>query len=348
MKASCLNWVPLLAILPAFAQDRPAADRRISLDVVVTDKSGRTVAGLQQSDFTLLDNKRPVKISSFRGVEKGDKSEPPVETIILLDGVNSTAENVAVQQGEVQAFLKKNGADLGPGALVLFSFDGAAVANASTSAGAKALMDALNQGRNGQIVTGVQAEAYGIDGFQQLSLYTLDRLADFEAARPARKLLIWISPGWPLLAGTDNGALNPKHQQDLFATIVSLSEKLRRARIALYNVDPEGLADANDFGTSAYGQFVPGVKKPGQVQMGNLGLQVLATQSGGLVLNSSNDVAGEIATCIADANAYYALTFDGAPGDGPNEYHSLEIKIGRSGLKARTDTGYYAQPGKRQ
>jgi hypothetical protein len=31
-------------------------------------------------------------------------------------------------------------------------------------------------------------------------------------------------------------------------------------------------------------------------------------------------------------------------GDGPNEYHALEIKLGKPGLTARTRTGYYAQP----
>lgn len=32
-------------------------DRRIPLNVVVTDKSGKPVAGLQQQDFTALDDK---------------------------------------------------------------------------------------------------------------------------------------------------------------------------------------------------------------------------------------------------------------------------------------------------
>lgn len=81
-----------------------------------------------------------------------------------------------------------------------------------------------------------------------------------------------------------------------------------------------------------------------QVQIGNLALQVLAFQSEGLVLNSSNDGAGEIATCAADANAFYVLSFDGLAGDGPNEYHGLEIKIAEPGLEARTRSGYYTQP----
>ena len=52
----------------------------------------------------------------------------------------------------------------------------------------------------------------------------------------------------------------------------------------------------------------------------------------------------QIASAVADANSFYVLTFEGLVGDGPNEYHSLEIKLDKPGLKVRTRTGYYAQP----
>jgi hypothetical protein len=78
--------------------------------------------------------------------------------------------------------------------------------------------------------------------------------------------------------------------------------------------------------------------------MGDVALQVLAAQSGGRVLNSSNDVAGEILACIADANASYILSFGSLAGNGPDEYHALDIKIDKPGLAARTRSGYYAQP----
>ena len=46
---------------------------------------------------------------------------------------------------------------------------------------------------------------------------------------------------------------------------------------------------------------------------------------------------------MADAKAFYLLSFDGLPGDGPDEYHALEVKIDKPGVKARTRYGYYAQ-----
>jgi len=108
------------------------------------------------------------------------------------------------------------------------------------------------------------------------------------------------------------------------------------------------LADLNQkqlgLRTIGKSQFLKPVKKAEQADNGDLALQVLATQSGGRVLNSSNDLAGEIATCVADANGYYVLSFEGLAGDGPNEYHALEIKIDKPGLTARTRSGYFAQP----
>jgi VWFA-related protein len=134
-----------------------------------------------------------------------------------------------------------------------------------------------------------------------------------------------------------------RQRQWFFTSILALSDGLRRARITLYSIDPLGTADALSLRTD-YKQFLKPVKKAGQADLGDLALQVLASQSGGLVLNSSNDLAGEIATCAADSNSYYVLSFEGLPGDGPNEYHALDIKLDKPGLTARTRSGYYAQP----
>jgi VWFA-related protein len=124
--------------------------------------------------------------------------------------------------------------------------------------------------------------------------------------------------------------------------VVQLSDELRAARITLYNVDPLGM-DESLGRTFYYQSFLKGLSSAKQAQNGNLGLQVLAAQSGGTVLTSSNDIAKLVASCVTDATAYYTLSFDSPPADHPNEYHSLQVKIDKPGLTARTRTGYYAQ-----
>jgi hypothetical protein len=69
------------------------ADGQIKLDVLVTDDSGRPVAGLEQKDFALLDNKNPRPLLSFRavdGVVGAGPGEPPVEVILLVDVTNTS------------------------------------------------------------------------------------------------------------------------------------------------------------------------------------------------------------------------------------------------------------------
>jgi VWFA-related protein len=97
-------------------------------------------------------------------------------------------------------------------------------------------------------------------------------------------------------------------------------------------------------GAFYYTEFLKGVDTPSKVQGANLGLQVLAAQSGGQVLNRSNDLGDSVASCLADAKLYYTLTFDSAAARHADEYHSLQVKIDKPRLTARTRTGYYAQP----
>jgi VWFA-related protein len=174
-------------------------------------------------------------------------------------------------------------------------------------------------------------------------LNMLNSLAAREASKPGRKLVVWISPGWPILSGP-RMTLSSRDSQMIFNSIVGASTALRQARITLYSVDPLGMADSGGLRTTYYQVFLQGVTKPSQVQIGNLALQVIATQSGGLALYGSNDIVGGLDRCIADANAFYVMTMEAAPADRPNEYHSLEVKVKTPGLTARTRTGYYAQP----
>ncbi|MGB6944107.1 MAG: VWA domain-containing protein [Bryobacteraceae bacterium] len=319
------------------------AQAPITLDVVVTNKSGKPVPGLQQQDFTLLDNKQPQKILSFQAVQGPASADPPVEVIFIVDEVNTTFTNVSFERAQIEKYLRAAGGELPhPAALAILTDSGLTMGNVTTQDG-NALASQLDQTQAGlRSITRSQG-IYGADDRIGVSLNALEQLTTLETPKPGRKLVIWLSPGWPMLTDPRN-ELSSKAQQNVFHQIVALSDSLQKARITLYSVDPLGTADAGGFRTSYYEDFVKGVKKARQAQIGNLALQVLATQSGGRVLISNNDVAGEIASVVADANAFYVITFDSLVGDGPDEYHALDIKMDKPGLKALTRTGYYAQP----
>jgi len=329
-------------VLLAFWPMLGLAQQAMTLDVVVTEKSGTPVLDLRQKDFTLLDNKQPQPILSFRA--PAANSDAPTEIIVLLDEVNTAYHDVASETIQAEKFLNQYHGKL-PVPMSLAFFTDKGVTGAADSKGptqdAETLLAELHANRTPLRVIGRSEGVYGASDRVDLSLRTLGQLAAYEQTRPGRKMLLWISPGWPLLSGPRQD-LSEKNQQSIFNTIVGLSDSLRKARMILYSIDPLGTGDGL-LRTSYWQEFAKGVKKPGQVQIGNLALQVLADQSGGLVLNSSNDVAGELERCVADANAFYQLTFNTQPGDGPNDYHSIEIKADRPKLTVRTRSGYYAQ-----
>ena len=332
-----------LSVLAGYAQEPAPSSRQITLDVVVTDKSGKPVAGLQQSDFKLLDNKQPQNILSFEAFQGAAAASEPVEIVIVSDEVNTAFSRVSYARTQLGKFLEENGGELPrPVSLAFLTDAGIKLSNVDTRDG-KALLAQLDQNKPGLRTITRDQGVYGAFDRVGLSINALRQLAGYERPRPGRKLVIFISPGWPLLTGPREN-LTSKEEKNIFDQIVGISDELRTAGITLYCVDPLGTSDAGGFETFYYEEFVKGVKKPGQAQMGNLALQVFATQSGGEVFNSSNDIAGEVAKAVTDANAFYALTFESLLGDGPDEFHALDIKLDRAGLKARTRTGYYAQP----
>ncbi len=334
--------LPLLCAAAALSQEQsnPPGTDKIYLDVVVTPKSGPPVSGLQQQDFTILDNKVPRPITSFRALG-GD--EVPVEIVVVIDAVNTAYQNVGYERQEISKFLRANGGHLAhPTTLAILTDTGIKQLQDGFSSDGNALSTTLSQETVGLRSIGRSAAYWGaVDRFQ-ISLGALQQLVRQEAPRPGRKIILWVSPGWPLLSGPEV-QLGSKEQQGIFENIVIFSTLMRQARITLYSVDPLG---SRDFGprTFYYGTFVKGVSNANQVNLGDLGLQVLAVQSGGLALSVNNDVAKLLQECVADTGAYYEISFSPPAETKRDEYHHLEIKMANSALLARTRQGYYAQP----
>lgn len=311
----------------------------VALDVVVTPKhGGPAVPGLAARDFTVLDNGKPQKIASFTAL---GGNTAPVEVIFVIDAVDAYYSTVAFERGQIDHFLHANGGRLQyPTMIAVFNDRGTEVQNGFTKNGniAGKLLDqyavALRSIRRS---TGI----YGAGERLDLAIKTMLQLSEYGERLPGHKLLIWVSPGWPMLSGPGIN-LTRKQQDGIFREIVGLSNELRRSDITVYSIDPLGMADAGGLRTFYYQNFVNGVQKPSQAEFGDLGLQVLATQTGGQVLNSSNDLAALINKAMADTAAYYHLTFEPEPGE-PNEYHKLEVKAAKPGLVARTRTGYYSR-----
>jgi VWFA-related protein len=359
---------------------------RLTLDVVVTDAAGNPVRGLQSEDFTVLDNKKPPSLVSFHAATPATtRIDTSVEILLVVDAINTSYANVTIAEDQIKAFLRRNRGHLAWPVSIAFVSDaeprmkdGRASDPGSTMAlqRREAFVHRIPPSQDGTLL--IKAldmsgpslhrilEAQGKQGQSErvrLSLVALSFIATAEAAKPGRKILIYISPGWPLMAES-----NTKTQEQLFDSVLYFSDALRDARITLYNINPEGvgvgpqltlgISDPGvikqgsmigmprpqaDVGPVYYESFYKGASTAKQANINDLALQVLAFQSGGLVIAGNNDIEKQIARCAADANAFYVLSYDFPASKSLDEYHDLEVKIAKPGLVARSRTGFYVR-----
>ena len=322
---------------------------RIYLDVVVSPVSGSPVAGLQQQDFTILDNNVSQTIASFEAV---DGRQATTEVVLVLDAVNIESREALIEHQEISKFLKADGGRLSyPTAVAIltdkglqfqedFSQDG----NAISTALGHYTIPLRSMDRDAD--RGATAQRFRIS-FQEFA-----ELVAREHDRPGRKLILCVSPGWPPLFGLKN-LRDVSLREQVFGNIVELSTQLREGQITVYSIDPSAIGDiaagltdppTNHLRPSNPKVYMVETSKPSDVRMEDLTLAVIAAQSGGLMLNPGNDLTAELQKCIADAGVYYEISFDPAIGDQPNEYHHLAIQVAKPGLIARTRQGYYSKP----
>ena len=315
-------------------------ERRITLDIEVADSTGNAVRGLSQNDFVLLDKGDPKPLASFQEID-GRNAQPPVEVILLLDDMNATFEDVGIMRQGIDAFLRQDGGRLPlPVSIVLLTDTGIKL-NQPSSNGLELARDFSKLQTPIRVLDSTQGIGGAIDRMQR-SLHALQMLCTYEASRPGRKLLLWMGPGWPLLAGAKASAPSAENARRYYSSIVDTTTQLRRAHITLYSVAPLNLAHDNGQFTFLYQSFLKGVTTPAQADSPNLAVQVLAVHSGGLVLNKSGDLPSQIRRCLADGSSFYEVTFDAASGDEVGVYRSTDVTVDRPGATARTNTAYYA------
>ncbi len=316
----------------------------IRLDVVVHDEKGNPLSGLPASDFALFENEKPDKVLSFREFYGAAKiAEPSVEVILFVDTTSLNSQQVVILQREVNKFLRQNGGRLAHPVSIYWlttsglwvppqpqpSLDGGALAAALEHTG-KLKSIWKPRGLDPTPLVFRPLEAFGF-------------IAAAERQKPDRKLLVWVGLDSTLPIST----LPIKEEVKLFGTIVWFSTLLREARIALYSLSVGATEERGiDYSQApdTYESRVKGVSEARRVRLIDVDRKVLALQSGGRVLEPSIDLATQIDGCVADASAWYVLRFDPQPADRPDEYHDLKVVIGKAGLTASTNTGFYDQP----
>lgn len=329
---------PRIPTIASAASPSPEADgRTIRLNVEVADKSGAPVAGLAQGDFTLLDNGATRPIVGFRVISRAAE---PVQAFLVIDAVNARFDTVAYEREQAEKFFRSNGGRLPVPFTVGFLTDKGIEVQQGSSRDGNAQAQAIEANAPGLREVTRAAGFWGADERLEKSIQGIQQVIELAARQPGRKLVLWASPGWPLLSGPRMD-LGTRQEEQIFSDVVAYSTAMREGNVTLYSINPLGPGEPL-VQENYYQSFLKGIAKPSQTDLADLSVQVLAMQSGGQVLNST-DIGKSIERCLRDTESWYELTFEAARPEHANEYHHTEVRVSKPGVAVRTRDGYYAQ-----
>ncbi len=131
-----------------------------------------------------------------------------------------------------------------------------------------------------------------------------------------------------------------------------IADAAARSGVVLYTIDARGLVATSAIGDARVGGGYDITSNPGAreriemraVQSARDGLNALALDTGGLALFDRNDLPGSLRRVLEDSATYYRLGFE--PRDPPRDggFHKITVRVrGRSGLRVRTASGYFAR-----
>ena len=366
-----------LAAVPAAGQESPLPDlfsdvidvRVVNVEVVVTDKKGNRIRGLQASDFELIVDRRPVRIDYFTEIDDGralapsDKgvdnvpsltADEPVGTnyLIFIDDLFAIKQ----RRNRVLTRLERDLVQLEPpDRVAVVANDGRELTLITDWTGSPdQIDDALRQARRRKARGHLYAFGMGADRGDKTRRSVMAAAGAMRsfANAPGRKVMLLLIEGWATVSDSWNfesayAAASAGATLDrLYAPLVNAANLVG---YSLYPIDLPGLR-GRDIPISGFG--TAGAGPPFAGPIGGYAmwrevperrfhdvLRFLAEETGGLpMINSfSNKALGET---VKDTRSYYWLGFE-PPRSEDDRLHDIRIRLpGHEGVRVRARENY--------
>jgi VWFA-related protein len=380
---------PAVQIPPAQVSNAPQSGFvfKVNAELVLTNvvardaKTGELVNGLKQSDFSVFENGKQQRISTF-DFETMEMAAPLNEaTVSGLTAGSSANKSVAVAKPEelrnhrlivmffdltsmqpedlnrsvkaAQEFLrnKMQPADL----VALVSLGNALKMDQDFTADKNALINkvAVYNGTEGQgYAEGATANTNQVE---DATGYTPDE-SEYNDINTDRELFALKAVAKSLEKITEKKSLlyfSGGIQRDGIENQASLRAAINaavRANLAIYSVDTRGLQAVLPLGDASTGSLRGTGAFNGGSLTNNMNanfatqevMGTLSSDTGGKAFFDSNDFAPAFAQVQRDTSAYYSIGFHSSNPARDGRYRKLTIKVNRPGVKLEYRPGYYA------
>jgi VWFA-related protein len=368
--AVSIFFVAILAVAIALPQASPvptfrARTRLVQVHVVVRDKNGPAL-GLNQDDFTLLDNGKPQKISVFavKGAQSSNQTLVPLpagtvsnrvnrngqeaatSTVLLIDRLNTAVENQHYANEKIVKFLETRRSQDRIG---IYAFGNGLHVVQDLTDDPDRLSRAVNslKPQNAKTRTldvpgpfekrevEMSGDGHALDEYKLFTAeervlsikQAFEAIAHHLAQVPGRKSLIWVTGSFPLRIETAH------ETKDFSQDMKEAAQALNDANVALYAVDARGLV---------VGNFANPRKPWGLTMPGLDTMNTLAGLTGGRAYYADNGLDSLIAEAVEDSELIYTLGFYPSQESQDGDWHKLRVSVDRRGVNVRYREAYFA------
>jgi VWFA-related protein len=349
--------------------------RAVVLDVVVTDKHGNVVHGLQSTDFHLVEDKQPQTLNSFheQTFSAADAPKPPqlppnsftnytptgtsgAYTVFLIDTANNRVEDQAYARSELIDFMKT----IPPGNPVAifelestgmhlvqgFSSDPAVLLQAARSKRDELVIPTIGLGQRGYPAQRLRQDALS-QGLKSMGRYL--------AAFPGRKNLIWLSGSIPQAYWDGNFGTPFPDTEDFSSEVADATDSLVLSRVAVYPIDVRGIESYPGANASHSGvppnfstRNLPIPTNPATsfeirrfFEHGDI--SDVANSTGGKAFYNTNDIKRAMVEALDSGSNYYTIAYTPTNNKWDGRFRNIKIEVSRPDLHLEYRHGYFAR-----
>jgi VWFA-related protein len=390
-------WKPSLALAlalaagSAFAQDsqdaQPAYTFQINSDLVLTNvvvrdkKTGQLVRGLTKDDFTILENGKPQRISTFdfdsvdqatplneatingqlgqsifnakTGVARPEELRNHRLIVMFFDLTSMQPEDIERAVDAARNYINKQ---MQPADIVaVVSLDTDLSLDQDFTQNKQLLLRAVNS------YSGASAQGFApgatstTNQVEDATSFTPDE-SEYNDLNTDRELFAIASISKSLASITEKKSMlyfSGGIQRDGIENQASLHSAINsavRANLSIYSVDSRGLEAISPLGDASTGSLRGANGYNGTSLQNNLDanfntqevMATLSSDTGGKAFFDSNDFSPAFERIQRDTSEYYVLGFRSTDPRRDGRYRRLTIKINRADLKLEYRPGYYA------
>ncbi|MDE1163152.1 MAG: VWA domain-containing protein [Acidobacteriaceae bacterium] len=335
--------------------------RLVVLDVVVLDKKGNPVKGLDKSQFTVLEDKKPQTIRNFELHEPTPADQKPkvivkstadlnkIGTdpvdILVFDELNSKFEDMTYARDRMLKYLMRQPEILPRPTQLLAAGDAHFVVLHDYTQNRQELLDALKT-HLPQYPWQMMRNQVGDGALERMAqtLGILSQIADASSGTRGRKNVVWIGAGYP---SVDTSAMDQEDQDKIMETIRVVTSRMLTSHVVLYVIDPAGVqAMQQDTGTDDEGNATSSNLASGLGPFTDkLDFATFAPATGGEIFAERNDIDREVDDGLRESSSYYTLTYTPTNTDDVSTaFRDIRVKMKDPSLHAVTRKGYFGGP----